>query len=142
MGSDAPLITCAMPLGGQLPYKRLYAEALMNTRRKLGMNDLDHLIGESATEIVQKSTHLGTDESGKWVYYRELGWDEGAFSFIAAREFKKPKLSEALKSGLPRTALNGCHSMTEAYFRHNAFIKNLYCTKDLDAAFASSYPKI
>ncbi len=142
VGSDTPLITCAMPLGGQLPYRQLYVEALMNTRRKMRIDDLDHLIGESATEIVQKSTHLGTDESGKWVYYRELGWDEGAFSFLAAREFKKPKLSEALKSGLPRTALNGCHSMTEAYFRHNAFIKNLYCTKDLDAAFASSYPKI
>ena len=142
MGSDVPLIMCAMPLGEQLQHRRLYVEALMNTRRKLAIDDLDRLSGGGAEKIVQESAHLGTDRSGRWVYYREPEWDEDAFSFLAAREFKKPKLSEVFKSGISRTALNGCHSMTEAYFKHNAFIKNLYCAEDPDTAFTSSYPKI
>ena len=105
MGSDVPLIMCAMPLGEQLQHRGLYVEALMNTRRKLAIDDLDRLSGGGAEKIVQESAHLGTDRSGRWVYYREPEWDEDAFSFLAAREFKKPKLSEVFKSGISRMLL-------------------------------------
>ena len=88
--------------------QRVYVEALMNTRRKLAIDDLDRLSGGGAEKIVQESAHLGTDRSGRWVYYREPEWDEDAFSFLAAREFKKPKLSEVFKSGISKDALNGC----------------------------------
>ena len=53
MGSDVPLIMCAMPLGEQLQHRGLYVEALMNTRRKLAIDDLDRLSGGGAEKIVQ-----------------------------------------------------------------------------------------
>ena len=50
-----------MPLGEQLQHRQLYVEALMNTRRKLAIDDLDRLSGGGAEKIVQESAHLGTD---------------------------------------------------------------------------------
>ncbi len=142
MGSNMPVIMCAMPLGENLPYRRLYVEALMNTRRKLGPDDLNYLAGVDTAKIVQESEHLAADRSGRWVYYKDPKWDGDALSFLAARDFKKPKLSEVFKSGLSRAALNECYSMTDAYFRCNAFVKNLYCSDDPKADLALLYPKI
>ncbi|MDI1495182.1 MAG: hypothetical protein K8823_488 [Cenarchaeum symbiont of Oopsacas minuta] len=142
MGHTIPKIICALPLGGKLSHETLYVEALMNTRRKLEYERLNLLIGSDTMDILKKSANLTIDRSSKWVYYKDSKWDADAFSFLVSREFKKPKFSEILKSGLAQTTIKECHRLVHLYLKHHEHVKNLYITDDPKTELSIAYPPI
>ena len=86
MGSDVPLIMCAMPLGEQLQHRQLYVEALMNTRRKLAIDDLDRLSGGGAEKIVQESHIWALTAMAGQIFTENLN-DEDAVLFSCRKSF-------------------------------------------------------